>query len=534
MARKALLVGTKTYQDGFKTLNSAPYDVQALADLLRNSEVGGFDADDVQVLVDRESSELATQIETWYLQHTQNDFALLFIAGHGVKDYDRRLHFAATNTQKVGERLITTSAVSATDLSGWIRNSKAKRQVVILNCCFSGAFGDLVPMDDGTIDVEEALGAEGRVVMTSTSSMDYAFERQNGKLSVYGHYLAEGLRTGAAVQSSDEITVDDLHQYVSRKVQEEAPAMVPKLFAKGEGYRLRLAKVAIDDPKVKYRRRVEEIVREDGNAIDEVFSRSILTELCAKLQLETGIASEIERAVLEPVRQRNAKRQKYQEFFQRAAQHRYPFGKRENKRIAEYRQMLGLGPEDLAQLEEAILAKYQLSPEPIAESPTETTPLGDSPIKSIFIDSIALESEKWIDYSKLRDLLKAEKWEEADLETWNVMLKAANSESQVWLDPAALKKFPCKDLRTIDELWVIASNGHFGFSVQKQIWADCGSPISLETDWDNFFVKVGWQGSAEGSNALFYSPINSPSGELPFMGWEEKNPWEEKKKIQRN
>jgi hypothetical protein len=351
MARKALLIGTKTYQTGFKPLNSAPYDVEALADLLRHPEVGGFDPENVQVLVDRTSSDLATQIETWYIQHDKEDFALLFIAGHGVKDGDRRLHFAATNTQKVGDRLITTTAVAASSLSNWLRGSKAQRQIVILNCCFSGAFGDLVPMDEGTIDVEEVLGAEGRVVMTSTSSMDYAFERQNGELSVYGHYLVEGLRTGAAAtQGSDEITVGELHQYVDRKVQEEAPAMLPKIFAKGEGHRLRIARVALGDPEVRYRKKVEEILLEDGDEIDEIFSRPILEEFGTKLQIPPTTMSAIEIGVLEPIRQRNVKRRKYQEFFARAVQQQYPFGVREEKRIFEYRKILGLGDEEYAVL----------------------------------------------------------------------------------------------------------------------------------------------------------------------------------------
>lgn len=495
MARKALLIGTKTYQDGFKPLNSAPHDVEALAEILQHPEIGGFEAEHIQTFVNLAAGELSTQIERWYLSHSHDDFALLFIAGHGVKDSDRRLHFAATNTQKVGERLITTTAVAASSLSSWMRSSKAKRQIVILNCCFSGAFGDLVPMDEGTIDVGEVLGAEGRVVMTSTSSMDYAFERQNGKLSVYGHYLIEGLRTGAAAtQGSDEITVDELHQYVSQKVQEEAAAMVPKLFAKGEGHRLRLAKVAIGDPKVKYRKKVEEILREDGDEIDEVFSRPILIELCEKLGLEYWVVEAIENDVLEPIRQRNAKRQKYQAFFQRAVQHRYPFGEREQKRIVEYQRMLGLGAETLEELEAEILFDR--------------------------IDAIPLESEKGVDYRKLRDLLKAGKWKAADRETYRLMITIVGKEEGQWFDRADLENFPCEDLLTIDRLWVEASNSHFGFSVQKKIWEECGSPMTNSEKFRNFGNRVGWCKESDWLNDfdLKKNPQYSPKGELPSGG----------------
>jgi hypothetical protein len=136
------------------------------------------------------------------------------------------------------------------------------------------------------------------------------------------------------------------------------------------------------------------------------------------------------------------------------------------------------------------------------------------------IDTIPLESEKKVDYRKLRDLLKAGKWEEADEETIDVMLQAANCQSQGFLDTDSLQRFPCRDLWTIDQLWGATSNGHFGFSVQKKIWEECGSPISDGEDWDRFCFSVGWQDS---TGAYLYcsdlkkNPFISPKGEFPSM-----------------
>ncbi|MGI0493716.1 caspase, EACC1-associated type [Alkalinema pantanalense CENA528] len=520
MARKALLIGTSQYLDGFKPLKSAPHDVEGLKALLENPEIGGFD--NVQTHLDTDSGTLATTIETWYLSHAKDDFVLLFIAGHGVKDADRRLHFATTNTRKVGEKLITTTAIAAQSVSGWMGASRARRQVVILNCCFSGAFGDLVPMDDGAIDVEAAIGAEGRVVMTSTSGMDYAFERLNGgELSVYGHYLMEGLRTGAAAAESDDITVDHLHRYVSRKVQEEAPSMSPKIFAKGEGYQLRIAKVALGDPQVQYRKQVERIVQEDEGEIDEVFSRPILEEFQSKWKLDREVALTIEAEVLEPIREYRSKLVKYQSLIEKAVQHKYPFGERENKRLEQYRNLLALAEGDAAQILECTIAR--LSPQELSKpKPPEVqgysepaTPITE-PMSAI--DAIPLKSEKGVSYEKLRELLKAEKWEEADRETWRVMLEVAGQTKRGYLSSDDIEKFPCADLLTIDRLWVEASKGYFGFSVQKKIWQECGSPMSTGKEWDNFCAKVGWKkgGSYVSYSDLTKNPLHSPVGELPW------------------
>ncbi|MBD2328101.1 GUN4 domain-containing protein [Alkalinema sp. FACHB-956] len=522
MARKALLIGTGQYLEGFKPLKSAPHDVQGLKALLENPEIGGFD--DVQMHLDVDSSTLATTIETWYLSHAKDDFVLLFLAGHGVKDADRRLHFAMKNTQKVGEKLITTTAIAAQSVSSWMGASRAKRQVVILNCCFSGAFGDLVPMDDGAIDVEAAIGAEGRVVMTSTSGMDYAFERLNGgELSVYGHYLTEGLRTGAAAAAeNDEITIDHLHQYVSRKVQEEAPSMSPKIFAKGEGYQLRIAKVALGDPLVQYRKQVERIVQEDEGEIDEIFSRPILDEYQIKLKLDIVTALQIEDEVLEPIREYRSKLAKYYAVVKKAVQHRYPFGEREQKRLEQYRSLLALTEEDAAQILECTIERLssQELPKPKppeVQEPSEPSTPATEPVSAI--DTIPLQSEKGVSYEKLRELLKAGKWEEADRETLRVMLEVAGQTKLRYLELEDLEKFPYADLLMIDRLWVDASKGYFGFSMQKKIWHECGSPRSMGKEWDNFCAKVGWQ-NADSTSYMSYSelkknPLHSPVGELP-------------------
>ena len=106
------------------------------------------------------------------------------------------------------------------------------------------------------------------------------------------------------------------------------------------------------------------------------------------------------------------------------------------------------------------------------------------------------------------------------------MLKAVNRVNIGWLDPKSLTKFHCKDLKTIDHLWVTASDGHFGFSVQKKIWEDCGSPTDFDNNWDKFCVVVGWQNKQATAyvdyTRLKLKPSLSPKGELPLVNVEVK------------
>lgn len=139
------------------------------------------------------------------------------------------------------------------------------------------------------------------------------------------------------------------------------------------------------------------------------------------------------------------------------------------------------------------------------------------------IEADDLSSYKGVDYRKLRDLLKAGKWKEADGETLAVMLKAAVREKEGWLDKSSIDNFPCTDLRTIDQLWVKYSKGRFGFSVQKRIWESVGGKTGAY-DYEiakKFGDRVGWYVKKKDIwkylDDLTFS-LNAPGGHLPRVG----------------
>ncbi len=127
-----------------------------------------------------------------------------------------------------------------------------------------------------------------------------------------------------------------------------------------------------------------------------------------------------------------------------------------------------------------------------------------------------LSSETGVNYTRLRDLLKAGQWEQADQETLAVMLKATGREKERWLSSESIENFPCTDLRTIDQLWVKYSEGRFGFSVQKRIWERVGK------DYEKFGDRVGWRRIRESSgywlslDQLTFSN-NALQGHLPVV-----------------
>ncbi|MEH2458323.1 serine/threonine-protein kinase [Nostoc sp.] len=131
---------------------------------------------------------------------------------------------------------------------------------------------------------------------------------------------------------------------------------------------------------------------------------------------------------------------------------------------------------------------------------------------------LILASNVGVDYQNLKNLLKAGKWKAANQETTRVMLKVAKREEQGWLNYKSIQNFPCTDLRTIDQLWVKYSNGHFGFSVQKRIWLKCGGKVDYETEC-RLGERVGWYRQ----ETLYYIDkynfsLSAPQGHLPSYG----------------
>ena len=130
-------------------------------------------------------------------------------------------------------------------------------------------------------------------------------------------------------------------------------------------------------------------------------------------------------------------------------------------------------------------------------------------------------------FLKLNSLLQAQNFKNADWETRKIVLTVAKREKEGWLRREDAEKFPCKELRSIDQLWLKYSRGKFGISVQQQIYQSLGGTKSYDQKvWESMGDRVGWRNE---SSWLSYSDLNfsqtEPSGRLPCVlsvgrGWQ--------------
>jgi hypothetical protein len=229
---------------------------------------------------------------------------------------------------------------------------------VILDSCFSGAFAEgLLMKDDGSVNIREQLGGEGRAILTSSSSTQYSFEQDNSDLSIYTRYLIEGISTGAADQDEDGIiSIDELHEYASAKVREFQPTMKPEIYAIREGFKIRLTKVALGDPRQKYRKEVARYVKRGEISF---VGRQTLDVLKVRLGLSEAEAALIEEEILAVPRQQfSEKLQQYEQAFTRVLENEVTSSPEElNTLRLDLQQMLGLRNEDTISIEKQVNLK---------------------------------------------------------------------------------------------------------------------------------------------------------------------------------
>jgi hypothetical protein len=128
---------------------------------------------------------------------------------------------------------------------------------------------------------------------------------------------------------------------------------------------------------------------------------------------------------------------------------------------------------------------------------------------------LAVSSGQGIEYAPLQRALARQEFEEADRITSEILRQLAG--------PAAVKRgyvyysevtvFAAVDLESLDRLWVVYSQGRFGFSVQLRLLR------SLAGRWDQLWPRLGWKQGGLWTRypGSFTWSLQAPEGHLPLV-----------------
>lgn len=196
--RKALIIGIDEYNEA--PLNGCVNDAYSIAQLLETNEDGSPNFD-VQFVPNIENkADMIELIDDLFTG--KSEIALLYFSGHGT-DYN-------------GGYLVTPDyvgkdyGISMSNLLSIANKSECINKIIILDCCYSGRFGEL-----GISKSTESLLGEGLTIMSASERNQVAIETDGN--GVFTSLLIQGLRGGAA-DISGNVTPASLYSFVDQSL----------------------------------------------------------------------------------------------------------------------------------------------------------------------------------------------------------------------------------------------------------------------------------------------------------------------------
>lgn len=170
---------------------------------------------------ERELSErelLQQVISDWLAARTQSDTVILYFSGHGFRDEEHRLYLAAVDCDPKDP---TPGGVGV----GWLREQlmacSAREKMLILDACHAGSARSAEATRMATA---KELGeffeqTQGLVTLASCSGDQKSLMWSDKRMSIFTYWLVQGLSGHADREPLGEITVNELEDFVTRKVR---------------------------------------------------------------------------------------------------------------------------------------------------------------------------------------------------------------------------------------------------------------------------------------------------------------------------
>lgn len=191
---------------------------------------------------DEQYRQTIHQAITDFFAPEDDSLRLLYFAGHGYRDDNGKLYLLVRDSTR---KNLEGTTLPAEWLKEVINNSKTRRKVVILDCCYSAAIiSKLRGMK--SIGVEEVIQGQGTVVIASSG----AAERARDGLESFTAFLSQGIENGRADRDGDGlVSLEEWFDYARDQIKENQK---PRMFYTDRTspiYIARLPKTAQNAPK---------------------------------------------------------------------------------------------------------------------------------------------------------------------------------------------------------------------------------------------------------------------------------------------
>ena len=227
----AVIVGVSEYQSaGIPSLKFADKDAEAFANFLRRPEGGGYTADHMQVLLNKDATlaNVKNALINFLTQAIDIDLVIIYFAGHGATEPARPSNTYLL-TYDSDPNALGTSAFPMWDIQTVLaRYITAKRVIVFSDACHSGAISvnfatrGLGSTEQNLVNqyfTDLSKTKAGIVVFTASAAGEVSQELPDMGHGAFTYYLLEGLEGKADYDNDYTITINELMRYVEEQVK---------------------------------------------------------------------------------------------------------------------------------------------------------------------------------------------------------------------------------------------------------------------------------------------------------------------------
>ncbi|MCZ0978472.1 FxSxx-COOH system tetratricopeptide repeat protein [Streptomyces diastatochromogenes] len=205
---RAVLIGIDQYRN-LPSLEPVARGRDRLAQLLQDPAVWGLHQRNVEVF-DAQAGRDDILAAIKQAARATTDTLLLYFAGHGLRDRNgQQLHLALSNAD---DEHLQIGSIAFGDIRQLLAaGHRARRRIVLLDCCYSGLAGSMGHQDITRSELAEEAAAEGTYLLTSASSTQRAFAHDDQPYPEFTGTLIDVLEKGVPT-AGPELTLNTVWQ----------------------------------------------------------------------------------------------------------------------------------------------------------------------------------------------------------------------------------------------------------------------------------------------------------------------------------
>jgi hypothetical protein len=211
MRKVAFLVANDTSpkDSSIPPLRFTQNDARELAKVLEDPETCGFET---KVYLNEAPQKVLRDLDQMSDDLTQEDTLLFYYCGHGQLR-GNELYLVSNETTMAGLR---ATSIKARQVLTFLQESRAKRRILVLDCCHSGVIADIYK---GGGNAESALNelahSYGTCILTASEAIELAEEREKDGHGVFTKALIDCL----CEPLKERITVDDWYDFAFNRLK---------------------------------------------------------------------------------------------------------------------------------------------------------------------------------------------------------------------------------------------------------------------------------------------------------------------------